>query len=75
MGGPGAAGGPQGRPQRVVPPQGSLSLRLPVGRGVVASVSLHPAQPQLLAATQGQVQLWGHEEGTGGDSGDPPGDK
>ncbi|XP_065511101.1 WD repeat domain-containing protein 83 [Caloenas nicobarica] len=55
--------------------EGSLLLRLPVGRGAVGSLSLHPARPQLLAATGGQVQLWGHEEGAGGDSGDPPGDK
>ncbi|XP_064899864.1 WD repeat domain-containing protein 83, partial [Columba livia] len=52
--------------------EGSLSLRLPVGPGVVASVSLHPEQPLLLAATRGQVQLWG-PEGDSGDS-DPPGD-
>ncbi|XP_071656849.1 WD repeat domain-containing protein 83 isoform X3 [Patagioenas fasciata] len=56
--------------------EGSLLLRLPVGPGVVASVSLHPEQPLLLAATRGQVQLWG-PGGDGGDSGDsdPPGDK
>ncbi|NXE30930.1 WDR83 protein, partial [Ardeotis kori] len=41
--------------------EGSLALSLPVGRGVVQSLSFHPALPCLLAATQGQVQLWREE--------------
>ncbi|NXX16287.1 WDR83 protein, partial [Podargus strigoides] len=38
--------------------EGSLALSLAVGRGVVQSLSFHPTLPCLLAATQGQVQLW-----------------
>ncbi|NXI46992.1 WDR83 protein, partial [Galbula dea] len=41
--------------------EGSLSLSLPVGRGVVQSLAFHPTLPCLLAATQGQVQLWREE--------------
>uniref|UniRef100_A0A8B9FLG4 WD repeat domain-containing protein 83 n=1 Tax=Amazona collaria TaxID=241587 RepID=A0A8B9FLG4_9PSIT len=38
--------------------EGSLARSLPVGRGVVQSLSFHPTLPCLLAATEGQVQLW-----------------
>ncbi|NXY90905.1 WDR83 protein, partial [Alcedo cyanopectus] len=42
--------------------EGSLVLKLPVGKGVVQSLDFHPTLPCLLVATQGQVQLW--REGT-----------
>ncbi|XP_014813503.1 PREDICTED: WD repeat domain-containing protein 83 [Calidris pugnax] len=38
--------------------EGSLALSLAVGRSVVQSLSFHPTLPCLLAATQGQLQLW-----------------
>ncbi|XP_053907823.1 WD repeat domain-containing protein 83 [Cuculus canorus] len=41
--------------------EGSLSLRLPVGNGVVQSLAFHPALPCLLAASEGCVQLWREE--------------
>ncbi|NXW53290.1 WDR83 protein, partial [Eurystomus gularis] len=41
--------------------EGSLALSLPVGRDVVQSLAFHPSLPCLLAATQGQVQLWREE--------------
>ncbi|XP_072346890.1 WD repeat domain-containing protein 83 [Scyliorhinus torazame] len=41
--------------------KGSLAVTLPVGKGVVQSVSYHPTQSCLLTATQGVVQLWGDE--------------
>lgn len=56
-------GGPEGAPPPHVlaSPQGSLALSLAVGRGVVQSLSFHPTLPCLLAATEGQVQLWREE--------------
>lgn len=42
----------------VTPPQGSLALKLAVGRGVVQSLAFHPALPCLLTAADGCVQLW-----------------
>ncbi|XP_066563819.1 WD repeat domain-containing protein 83 [Amia ocellicauda] len=49
--------------------EGSLSLKLPVGKAVVQSLSFHPSEPRLLTAMEGCVQIWGVEsedsEGTG----------
>lgn len=39
--------------------QGSLSLKLPVGKAVVQSLSFHPTETRLLTAMEGQVQVWG----------------
>lgn len=36
-------------------------LSLPVGRGVVQSLSFHPSKPGLLTATEGHVQFWREE--------------
>ncbi|XP_067416594.1 WD repeat domain-containing protein 83 isoform X2 [Emydura macquarii macquarii] len=38
--------------------EGSLTLSLPVGKGVVQSLSFHPSEPCLLTATEGCVQFW-----------------
>ncbi|XP_069460205.1 WD repeat domain-containing protein 83 [Ambystoma mexicanum] len=38
--------------------EGSLSLSLPVGKGVVQSLSYHPKETCMLTATEGCVQLW-----------------
>ncbi|XP_028829242.1 WD repeat domain-containing protein 83 [Denticeps clupeoides] len=39
--------------------EGSISLKLPVGKGVVQSLSFHPTEPCLLTAMEGSVQVWG----------------
>ncbi|XP_065432323.1 WD repeat domain-containing protein 83 isoform X2 [Chrysemys picta bellii] len=44
--------------------EGSLTLSLPVGRGVVQSLSFHPSEPGLLTATEGRVQFWREEPHT-----------
>lgn len=44
--------------------EGSLSLKLPVGKAVVQSLSFHPSEPRLLTALEGRVQLWAAEEET-----------
>lgn len=54
-----------------LPPQGSLTLSLPVGRGVVQSLSFHPSEPGLLTATEGHVQFWREESHTAEEQ--PPG--
>lgn len=41
--------------------QGSLSLKLPVGKAVVQSLSFHPTETCLLTAMEGRVQVWGAE--------------
>ena len=41
--------------------QGSLTLKLPVGKAVVQSLSFHPTETQLLTAMEGRVQVWGAE--------------
>ncbi|KAK1153717.1 WD repeat domain-containing protein 83-like [Acipenser oxyrinchus oxyrinchus] len=41
--------------------QGSLSLSVSVGKGVVQSLSFHPTEPRLLTASEGSIQLWGEE--------------
>lgn len=41
--------------------QGSLSLKLPVGKAVVQSLSFHPTETLLLTAMEGRVQVWGAE--------------
>lgn len=41
--------------------QGSLSLKLPVGKAVVQSLSFHPTETRLLTAMEGRVQIWGAE--------------
>lgn len=41
--------------------EGSVALKLPVGKGVVQSLSFHPTDPLLLTATEGCVQVWGGE--------------
>ncbi|XP_062386855.1 WD repeat domain-containing protein 83 [Sardina pilchardus] len=41
--------------------EGSIALKLPVGKGVVQSLSFHPTEPYLLTATEGRVQVWGAE--------------
>ncbi|KAJ0051253.1 hypothetical protein NL108_016948 [Boleophthalmus pectinirostris] len=38
--------------------EGSLALKLPVGKAVVQSMSFHPSQCRLLTAMERQVQLW-----------------
>ncbi|KAM8793901.1 WDR83 protein, partial [Eudromia elegans] len=45
--------------------EGSLALRLPVGRGAVQALAFHPTRPALLAATGATLHLWdtGDEEG------------
>uniref|UniRef100_A0A3Q2YSW4 WD repeat domain-containing protein 83 n=1 Tax=Hippocampus comes TaxID=109280 RepID=A0A3Q2YSW4_HIPCM len=41
--------------------EGCLSLKLPVGKAVVQSLSFHPTQPRLLTASEGRVQFWAAE--------------
>ncbi|XP_043551076.1 WD repeat domain-containing protein 83 [Chiloscyllium plagiosum] len=41
--------------------EGSCTLTLPVGKGVVQSLSYHPTQCCLLTATEDTVQLWGDD--------------
>lgn len=41
--------------------EGSLSLKLHVGKGVVQSLSFHPTNMCLLTAMEGHVQMWGLE--------------
>lgn len=41
--------------------QGSLSLKLPVGKAVVQSLSFHPIETLLLTAMERHVQVWGPE--------------
>ncbi|XP_033927944.1 WD repeat domain-containing protein 83 [Melopsittacus undulatus] len=41
--------------------EGSLACKLPVGHSVVQSISFHPTSPCLLAAIEGQIQLWTEE--------------
>ncbi|KAJ8363021.1 hypothetical protein SKAU_G00118520 [Synaphobranchus kaupii] len=41
--------------------EGSLSLKLSVGKAVVQSLSFHPTEPLLLTAMEGHVQVWGAE--------------
>ncbi|MBN3323927.1 WDR83 protein, partial [Atractosteus spatula] len=41
--------------------EGSLALKLPVGKGVVQSLCFHPTEPHLLTAMEGRVQIWGVE--------------
>lgn len=41
--------------------EGSLSLKLPVGKAVVQSLSFHPTETCLLTAMEGRVQVWGAE--------------
>ncbi|XP_077379591.1 WD repeat domain-containing protein 83 [Festucalex cinctus] len=41
--------------------EGCLSLKLPVGKAVVQSLSFHPTQPRLLTASEGRVQVWADE--------------
>uniref|UniRef100_A0A665VTA6 WD repeat domain-containing protein 83 n=1 Tax=Echeneis naucrates TaxID=173247 RepID=A0A665VTA6_ECHNA len=41
--------------------EGSLSLKLPVGKAVVQSLSFHPTETRLLTAMEGRVQVWGAE--------------
>lgn len=43
------------------PPQGALALALPVGPGVVQSLSYHPLEPCLLTAVGGSVHCWREE--------------
>ncbi|KAF3852834.1 hypothetical protein F7725_006189 [Dissostichus mawsoni] len=40
---------------------GSLTLKLPVGKAVVQSLSFHPTETRLLTAMEGRVQVWGAE--------------
>lgn len=42
-------------------PQGALALALPVGHGVVQSLSFHPLEPCLLTAVGGSVHCWREE--------------
>uniref|UniRef100_A0A669BM49 WD repeat domain-containing protein 83 n=2 Tax=Oreochromis TaxID=8139 RepID=A0A669BM49_ORENI len=42
--------------------EGSLSLKLPVGKAVVQSLSFHPTETRLLTAMEGRVQVWGAEQ-------------
>uniref|UniRef100_A0A8C6U9J9 WD repeat domain-containing protein 83 n=1 Tax=Neogobius melanostomus TaxID=47308 RepID=A0A8C6U9J9_9GOBI len=44
--------------------EGSLSLKLPVGKAVVQSLSFHPSECRLLTAMEGRVQLWANEPET-----------
>uniref|UniRef100_H3CLE0 WD repeat domain-containing protein 83 n=1 Tax=Tetraodon nigroviridis TaxID=99883 RepID=H3CLE0_TETNG len=41
--------------------EGSLSLKLPVGKAVVQSLSFHPTETLLLTAMERHVQVWGSE--------------
>uniref|UniRef100_A0A3Q1F5M6 WD repeat domain-containing protein 83 n=1 Tax=Acanthochromis polyacanthus TaxID=80966 RepID=A0A3Q1F5M6_9TELE len=41
--------------------EGSLSLKLPVGKAVVQSLSFHPSETCLLTAMEGRVQVWASE--------------
>lgn len=41
--------------------EGSLTLKLPVGKAVVQSLSFHPSETRLLTAMEGRVQVWGVE--------------
>uniref|UniRef100_A0A3B4CNC1 WD repeat domain-containing protein 83 n=1 Tax=Pygocentrus nattereri TaxID=42514 RepID=A0A3B4CNC1_PYGNA len=41
--------------------EGSLALKLPVGKAVVQSLSFHPTEACLLTAMEGRVQVWGTE--------------
>lgn len=41
--------------------EGSLTLKLPVGKAVVQSLSFHPTESRLLTAMEGSVQVWGAE--------------
>uniref|UniRef100_W5L2J7 WD repeat domain-containing protein 83 n=1 Tax=Astyanax mexicanus TaxID=7994 RepID=W5L2J7_ASTMX len=41
--------------------EGSVTLKLPVGKAVVQSLSFHPTEPCLLTAMEGRVQVWGAE--------------
>lgn len=41
--------------------QGSLTLKLPVGKAVVQSLAFHPTEPCLVTAMEGRVQIWGAE--------------
>uniref|UniRef100_A0A3B5A6W6 WD repeat domain-containing protein 83 n=1 Tax=Stegastes partitus TaxID=144197 RepID=A0A3B5A6W6_9TELE len=41
--------------------EGSLSLKLPVGKAVVQSLSFHPTETCLLTAMEGRVQVWASE--------------
>lgn len=41
--------------------EGSLTLKLPVGKAVVQSLDFHQTEPRLLTAMEGQVQVWGAE--------------
>uniref|UniRef100_A0A8K9UEX6 WD repeat domain-containing protein 83 n=1 Tax=Oncorhynchus mykiss TaxID=8022 RepID=A0A8K9UEX6_ONCMY len=41
--------------------EGSLMLKLPVGKAVVQSLSFHPSETRLLTAMEGRVQVWGAE--------------
>uniref|UniRef100_A0A4W3HHP5 WD repeat domain-containing protein 83 n=1 Tax=Callorhinchus milii TaxID=7868 RepID=A0A4W3HHP5_CALMI len=41
--------------------EGSLAATIPVGKGVVQSLSHHPTEPCLLTATEGSVQVWRDE--------------
>lgn len=43
--------------------QGSLTLKLPVGKAVVQSLSFHPTETCLATAMEGRVQVWGAEPG------------
>ncbi|XP_024001648.2 WD repeat domain-containing protein 83, partial [Salvelinus sp. IW2-2015] len=41
--------------------EGYLTLKLPVGKAVVQSLSFHPSETRLLTAMEGRVQVWGEE--------------
>uniref|UniRef100_A0A3P8Z3F9 WD repeat domain-containing protein 83 n=1 Tax=Esox lucius TaxID=8010 RepID=A0A3P8Z3F9_ESOLU len=41
--------------------EGSLTLKLPVGKAVVQSLSFHPSETFLLTSMEGRVQVWGVE--------------
>lgn len=41
--------------------EGSLTLALPVGPGVVQSLAFHPTEPCLLTAMAGRIQCWREE--------------
>ncbi|XP_072318834.1 WD repeat domain-containing protein 83 [Eucyclogobius newberryi] len=41
--------------------EGSLALKLPVGKAVVQSMSFHPSECLLLTAMEGRVQLWSNQ--------------
>ncbi|XP_075715229.1 WD repeat domain-containing protein 83 isoform X2 [Rhinoderma darwinii] len=38
--------------------EGSLTLKLPVSKGVIQSLSYHPTEPCLLTTSEGEVQVW-----------------